>query len=75
MEGTARFDYSNLIGKMASKGITRRDLAPKIGMNISYFGQLLSAGKPMSSDKILRSAQILEIPMTDIGAYFFTLKY
>ena len=71
---TVCFDYSNLIGRMAKLGVTRQELAPNIGLNPAYFGYILSAGKPISSEKIFRSKQLLEIPDDEIGLYFFTLK-
>lgn len=70
----ARFDYSDLIGRMAKCNESRANLGPKIGLNAAYFGQVLSAGRPIGNDKIIRLAQILGIPLDEIGLYFFTLK-
>lgn len=66
------FDYSNLLGAMATKGITRQDLAEKIGLSRTYFCTILKQGKPMTSDVVYRIAEVLGLE--DLRSYFFTLN-
>lgn len=68
------FDYSNLYGLMAQKGVTRKMLAEKIGMARTYFCTILRQGNPMTSDVVYRIANTLGIDSTEIGFYFFVLK-
>lgn len=66
------FDYSRLIGLMAQKGITRRDMASKVGQSRTWFSTVLKNGLPMSNDLIFRVAQVLETD--DYSNLFFTLN-
>lgn len=68
------FDYSNLFGLMASKGITRKELAQKIGMAQTYFSSVLRKGRPFTTDVVYRIAMVFDIQPEDIGRYFFVLK-
>ena len=68
------FDYSNLFGLMAKRGITRKDLAEKIGMSRTYLCTILRQGKAMATDVVYRIASLLDIKAEDIGNYFFVLK-
>lgn len=66
------FDYSNLLGAMATKGITRQDMAEKIGLSRTYFCTILKQGKPMTSDVVYRIAEVLGLE--ELRSYFFTLN-
>lgn len=65
------FDYSNLLGAMATKGITRSDMAKRLGLSKSHFCTVLKHGRAMSSDVMFRIAQILE--SDDYENLFFAL--
>lgn len=66
------FDYSNLVGLMAAKGITRQEMAKRVGMSKTYFSTVIKQGKPIPTDVAFRIAQQLD--MTEYKDYFFVLN-
>lgn len=66
------FDYSALLGVMASQHISRSEMAKKIGLSRTYFCTILKAGKPMPTDVAFRIAKVLGID--EYAPYFFVLN-
>ena len=66
-----KFDYSNLRGKMAQRGITQEQLADKIGINKSTLNVKMNGRYAFANDKILAICKVLDIPTDEISKYFF----
>lgn len=66
------FDYSKLLGAMAQRGVTRTELANRIGISRTWLSTVLKKGMPMPNDMIFRIAQALETE--DYGNLFFTIN-
>lgn len=67
------FDYSKLKGLMAEKGITQKALAVGINSSENSISKKFN-GAPFSSSDIAKICNFLDIPSTQIGLYFFTVK-
>lgn len=66
------FDYSNLLGVMAQRGVTRTELANRIKTSRSWLSTILKKGLPMPNDMIFRIAQ--ELDTEDYGNLFFIIN-
>ena len=66
-----KFDYSNLRGKMAQRGITQEQLADKIVINKSTLNVKMNGRYAFANDEILAICKVLDIPTDEISKYFF----
>ena len=69
------FDYSNLKGLLASKGITQEKLAKEIGMTQATMSNKINGKAFFTQCEIRAMISFLDIPMELVGEYFFTFKY
>lgn len=67
------FDYQKLFGRMKSMGFSQRKLAHKIGISEGSMSIKLRE-KPFSQNEIKNICKVLNIPDSEMVAYFFTDK-
>lgn len=68
------FDYSELLGKIKAKGFTQETLAKHIGIAESSMCLKLNNKANFKHSEIYLICEALKIEISEIGAYFFTLK-
>lgn len=66
------FDYSNLYGAIAKKGITQKELASKVGISHVALTEKLKNRSDFRNKEIWLIANVLELP--NIEDYFFVVK-
>lgn len=67
------YDYSKLIGRIAEKGKTKEEAA-KLGAHItpqSFFEKLANKTR-FNQNQIIGLCTFLDIPINEIGDYFFS---
>ena len=69
-----KFDYSNLLGELKKMGITQEEYALCIGTNPSTLSLKLNNKAYFKQTEMDKTCEVLNIPITDIGAYFFVPK-
>lgn len=67
-----RFDYSKLLGRMRERGFTQETLAKAIGINESTLNSKLKNRTFFNARDIDRICEVLDIPNSEIGTYFYT---
>lgn len=67
-----RYDYSKLRGRIKEKLGTEREFASRIGRSANYVSKVFNNGTYLDQDGIATSAEVLDIPVGEIGIYFFT---
>ena len=68
------FDYSKLLGRIREYGYTQKTLAIAVKMSVSQLNQCLKSKANFKSKKILAICKVLDIPISEIGPYFYALK-
>ena len=68
------FNYSKLIGRIAEKGETRESLSAKIGMSSMSLRSKLQGKTTFRQDEIVTIADVLEIEIEEIPAFFFSMS-
>ena len=68
------FDYSKLLGKIKEKGHTQETLARSIGITPGTMSEKLSNKANFKQKEIFLICEALDIPISEIGAYFFAQK-
>lgn len=68
------FDYSKLLGRIREYGYTQKTLAAAVKMSVSQLNQCLKSKSNFKHIKILAICKVLDIPVSEIGAYFYALK-
>lgn len=66
------FNYSKLFGLMAEKKYTQRALAQTLDISENAFTNKIKGRSTFNSIEIATICNILGIPNTQIGTYFFT---
>ncbi len=66
--------YAKLRGRIRENFGTQDKFAEAIGMNKSTLSQKLNAKAEWSRLEVEKACQLLDIDMSEIGAYFFTEK-
>ena len=69
-----KYDYAKLIGRIKEYGFTQEQLAAKIGMSKSTFSFKLNNKAFFTQKEIRKICKLLEIEVSEIGLYFFTLR-
>jgi hypothetical protein len=69
-----KFDYSNLLSELKRLGITQEEFASGIGTNPSTLSIKLNNKGYFKQIEMDKACQVLNIPNSDIGAYFFVPK-
>ena len=68
------FDYSKLLGRIREYGYTQKTLANTVKMSVSQLNQCLKNKSNFKHTKILEICMVLDIPVSEIGAFFYALK-
>ena len=68
------FDYSKLLGRIREYGYTQKTLAIAVGMSLTQLNQCLKSKSNFKHKKILAICKVLEIPISEIGAFFYTTR-
>ena len=68
------FDYSKLLGRIKELGYTQKTLAAAVKMSVSQLNQCLKSKANFKHIKILAICSVLNIPVSEIGAYFYAIK-
>lgn len=68
------FDYSKLLGRIREYGYTQKTLANAVKMSVSQLNQCLKNKSNFKHTKILEICRVLDIPVSEIGAFFYALK-
>lgn len=69
-----KMDYSKLLGRIKEYGYTQKSLAESVHISESHFCQKISGNYPFKQTDIQRICEVLHIPCSEIGAYFFVQK-
>ena len=67
-----RYDYSKLRGRIREKIGTEGEFARRIGRTQNYVSKVFKNGTYLSQEDIASGSEILDIPVDEIGEYFFT---
>ena len=68
------FDYSKLLGRIKEKGFTQETLAKRIGITPGVMSIKLNNQSHFKQREIFAICEALEIAISEIGDYFFTLR-
>ena len=68
------FDYSKLLGRIKEKGFTQESLAKLIGITPGVMSMKLNNQSPIKQREIVVICEALDIPISEIGVYFYTQK-
>lgn len=69
-----KFNYSRLLGRMRECGITQEQLAKAIGINKATLSAKLNNRFSFTQDEILAICKILNIPISEIGEFFYAVE-
>lgn len=67
-----RYDYSKLRGRIKEKLGTEKEFARKIGRTQNYVSKVFRNSSYFYQKDIDTGAEVLGIPIGEIGVYFFT---
>lgn len=67
------FNYSKLLGRMKECGFTQEQLAKAIGINKGTLSAKLNNRFSFSQEEILAICKLLNIPVCEIGEYFYAI--
>ena len=67
-------DYSELLGRMRSRGFTQARLAKSIGISETSMNLALNNKREFKQSEIQKICLSLEIPFEEIAKYFFAKK-
>lgn len=68
------YDYRKLRGRIKEKLGTEGEFARRINRTQNYVSKVFRNGTYLSQEDIASSAEVLDIPQSDIGVYFFEQK-
>lgn len=68
-----KFNYSKLLGRMRECGFTQEQLAKAIGINKGTLSAKLNNHFSFSQEEILAICKLLNIPVCEIGDYFYAI--
>lgn len=65
-------DYSKLLGRMRERRLTQEALADAIGISRVQMNNKLNGRSAFKQSDIKEICSLLDIPLEEVGAYFFT---
>ena len=68
------FDYSKLKGRIVEKFGTQAAFSKAFGMSENSFSMKMNNKSRFTTDDIVKIVAMLDIPIDEIGLYFFTPK-
>lgn len=69
-----RYDYSKLRGRIKEKLGTESEFSRRIGRTPNYVSKVFRNGTYFGQEDIASGAEVLDIPVGEIGVYFFTTE-
>lgn len=69
-----KYDYSKLIGRIVEVFGTRAAFAAEMKISIHTLSFKLNNKIPWKQTEIERAARLLDFPLSEVQAYFFTSK-
>lgn len=69
-----KFDFSKLKGRIIEKYETQGNFAGAMGWSERTMSLKMTGEVPWSQQDIIRATELLDIPVEEIHAYFFTIK-
>ena len=67
-------DYSKLLGRIREKGFTQAQIANLVGMTPGTMSAKLNNQAYFKQTEIIAICEVLEIPISEYGEYFFTRR-
>ena len=67
-------EYGKLLGRIREKGFTQAQLANLVGMTPGTMSTKLNNQARFKQSEILAISDVLDIPVSEYGEYFFTRK-
>lgn len=67
-------EYGKLLGRIREKGFTQAQLANFVGMTPGTMSTKLNNQAYFKQSEILAICDVLDIPISEYGEYFFTRK-
>lgn len=74
MKECKSYDYSKLRGRIREKCGTQEKFAKSIKRSKPYLSNVLNGQAYFSQNDIVEGAKVLDIPVDEIGLYFFTIE-
>jgi DNA-binding XRE family transcriptional regulator len=68
-----KYNHSKLLGRIRECALTQSELAKRIGINKSTLNAKLNNQFYFNTKEILAIGEALNIPMNELGDYFFTV--
>ena len=68
------FDYSKLLGRIKEKGLTQAQLSSLVDMTPGTMSMKLNNRAYFRQAEIFAICDVLDIPISEIGEYFFVRK-
>lgn len=68
-----KFNYSKLLGRIKECGFTQEQLAKAISINKATLSAKLNNRFSFSQEEILAICKLLNIPICEIGDYFYAI--
>jgi DNA-binding XRE family transcriptional regulator len=68
-----KFNYSKLLGRMRECGFTQEQLAKAIGINKGTLSAKINNRFSFSQEEIIAICKLLNIPVCEIGEYFYAI--
>lgn len=68
------YDYSKLRGRIIEKCGTQLAFAEKLGISRTILSQKMNNKTSWSQDDIVKTLEILDVPLTQAGDYFLVKK-
>ena len=68
-----KFNYSKLLGRMKECGFTQEQLAKAIDINKATLSGKLNNRFSFSQEEIIAICKLLNIPVCEIGDYFYAM--
>ena len=67
-------EYGKLLGRIKEKGFTQEQLANRVGMTPGTMSTKLNNQAYFKQREIVAISDVLDIPISEYGEYFFTQK-
>ena len=68
------YDYSKLLGRMKEKGFTQETFSKEVGISECSLNLSLNNKRDFRQTEITRGCNALDIPISEVEAYFFAHK-
>ena len=67
-----KYDYAKLLGRIKEYGYTQETLAKAVHISPTSLNLSLNSKRPFRQEEIRRSCLLLDIPLQEVGIYFFS---